>query len=97
MVDVICDSFEFDYSDDLKLQEENKRYMTLEYDTTKDNDNKIMQLINELLFNEQPRCERCKHYCAGYEAHRCDIYGGLIHGGYYENADECPTFIRQGE
>lgn len=98
MIREICDSFEFKYDDILPpIKKENKRYVTYEYDVTKENDMMILKQIEQIILNKQPNCFRCKHYSldgrfGGYQAHLCDCYGCLECSGYYDNTDECPDF-----
>lgn len=58
----ICDSYIFaNFTPNINLEEENKRYVTFEYDTTNDNDMRIKRMIKKLLFEQQPLCEKCKY------------------------------------
>ena len=58
----ICDSYIFEnFAPNINLEEENKRYVTFEYDTTNENDMRIKRMIKKLLFEQQPLCEKCKY------------------------------------
>lgn len=41
------------------LEEENIRYITFQYDTTNDNDIRLKNFINKILYNYQLLCENC--------------------------------------
>lgn len=104
MVREICDSFRFD--DDLfHLKEPNTRYITFEYKTNNTNDERVMELIYELLNREQKRCNNCTHYqedgyFCGYSAHFCDIRGNIEwmgHPNYDGDGNKCEDYKHKEE
>lgn len=98
MVEEICDSFEFE-----QYKEPNTRYVTYQYKTNNENDERVMKLIRELLNHEQKRCNNCIHYQSdgyfcGYESHSCDIHGGIEwvdHPHYDGDGSKCEDYKRK--
>ncbi len=98
MVKEICDSFKFE-----NRKEPNTRYVTYKYKTNNENDKRVMKLIDELLNNEQKRCNNCIHYQSdgtfcGYESHSCDIHGnieGFDHPHHDGDGSKCEDYKRK--
>ena len=98
MIRMRYDSFEFLLNDEIKLKEEDTRYITFSYN--KKIDQELVHKILEFLNEKQPNCTKCKHYyidgCLGsYQARACKIHGNLeyskhpMHDG---DATKCPDY-----
>ena len=95
MVRLICDRPD-DYDDNARVSE-------YEYDTTNQNDMKIMSAIEELIDSSQPTCSNCIHcYRDGgfssWSALTCKIHGCLewIHHEHYDlDGSKCPDYKRK--
>lgn len=99
MVRIICDSYEFQM-DEIRCKEPNHRYITIEFDTTTDQD--IISQIENVL-NQQPKCENCINYQSdgyfcGYKSHSCKLHGNIefcSHPHHDGDGSKCKDYRRQ--
>ena len=99
MVKEIVDSFEYkNFAPGIDLREENTRYVTFKFKTDNQNDMRIRDLIEEILFTEQDVCMACVYFEKEVDCFMCKKNGCLtdIHNKYNDlDGSKCDSFKRR--